>query len=89
MTLKPIRYRIALEKNHTKRVRGFKHSRFLAVRKIRNDWDGDENARATPTFLIVICSSQKNGWRGSLPIWQPDQQQKAVDLANKITKVLP
>src|SRR3989344_310884 len=57
--------------------------------ELQRDWDGDENARATPTFLIVICSSQKNGWRGSLPIWQPDQQQKAVDLANKITKVLP
>lgn len=54
----------------------------------RDYGNNDENAKATPTFLVVICSSQKDGWRGSLPIWQPDQQEKAIDLANKIATAL-
>lgn len=54
----------------------------------RDYGNNDENAKATPTFLIVICSSQKDGWRGSLPIWQPDLQQKAIDLANEIAAAL-
>jgi len=53
----------------------------------RDYGNDDENAKATPTFLVVICSSQKDGWRSS-PIWQPDQQEKAIDLANKIATAL-
>jgi hypothetical protein len=49
---------------------------------------GDENAKANPTLRIVISSSQKDDWRHSLPIWQPDQQQSAIDLAERVAAVL-
>lgn len=54
----------------------------------RDYGSSDENAKATPTFLIVICSSQKDGWRNSLPIWQLDSQQRAIALTNKIAAAL-
>lgn len=54
--------------------------------ELRCDYgSNDENAKATPTFLITISSSQKNDGLGdSLPIWQPDLQQGAIGLAEEI-----
>lgn len=54
----------------------------------RDYGNNDRNAKATPTFLIVICSSLKNDRRRSVPIWQPDMQQRAIDLANEIATAL-
>lgn len=51
----------------------------------------DENVKAAPTFDIVITSSDQLdlGYRKeTMPIWNPEQQQKAVDLANKIAAAL-
>lgn len=57
--------------------------------ELQRDYDNnDKNAKAMPTFLVVTCSSQKDGWHDSLPIWQLDQQEKAIDLVNKIATAL-
>ncbi len=48
----------------------------------------DNNAKATPTFVIRVSSSQNDFQGRSLRIWQPDQQQKMIDLANKIMSAL-
>ena len=54
----------------------------------RDYGNNDESAKATPTFLVVIYSSQKDCWGRSFPIWQPNQQEKAIDLANQIATAL-
>lgn len=57
--------------------------------ELARDWNNDDkNAKATPTFLIVVCHSQKNYLNDSLPIWQPDLQQKAIELALEIATAL-
>jgi hypothetical protein len=51
----------------------------------------DENAKATPTFLVIVSSAEQldMGYRKeSKPIWQPEKQQEAIDLANKIAAAL-
>jgi hypothetical protein len=47
----------------------------------------DENVKATPTLLIVVSSMQKDNY-SSFPIWQPEEQQKAIDLTTKIVAAL-
>ena len=56
--------------------------------ELQTDYESkDKDAKATPTFIVVVCSSQKDGWRPR-PIWQPDQQDKVIYLANKIAIAL-
>jgi len=68
----------------------FKDSIFSG--ELARDYDKeDENAKVNPTFLIVVSSTDQIdlGYRKETrPMWHPDQQQKAIDLANKIAAAL-
>jgi hypothetical protein len=51
----------------------------------------DENAKKPPTFLIVVSPAKQpdsDSYAETMPIWQPDQQEKAIDLVNKIAAAL-
>jgi hypothetical protein len=57
--------------------------------ELKRDYSSnDVNAKATPTLLIGVHSSTKDNFRSSLPIWQPDLQEKAIYLTEKIAKAL-
>jgi len=57
--------------------------------ELQRDYDNENpNAKVAPTFLIVVCSLQRDDLGWNLPIWRLDRQEKAIDLANKIAAAL-
>jgi hypothetical protein len=59
---------------------------------LRRDYNKeDENAKATPTFLISVTSADQlnhGHYKETKPMWCPDEQKRAVALAHEIAAAL-
>ncbi len=57
--------------------------------ELQEDFKSEKRgAKATPTFLVTLSSSDEDKQGYSRPIWNPEEQKKATDLAGKIAAVL-